>query len=264
MSIKKVTGVPLHEIVLKIMYLENVQKAAEMAPKDVLWRINNPEISERQIREVLDWLVMHNKVNLYLGKYSLDRIAFLEQMELYEDSLKYEDTKMKTTNRENNPKMYYVTSLKPRKDTLFTSIFKPFILILGLLVIAYSTYTYWQIQHPAKMLLEENVEIAWEAKTIGNQKNLYISNSEDYDDKARSAISSSFFRQNAINKIIANEVNHLNIALDSITKTHHEKLTDLQIHLQQVNDDANILINNLAVCNSIIIFLFVLLYLEKL
>ncbi len=98
---------------------------------------------------------------------------------------------------------------------------------------------------------------------MGNQKNLYVSSSEKYDEKARSAISSSFFRQNAINDIITSEVTQLNMAMDSITKTHRATLTDLQIKLQRTNDNINILIKNLAICNTIIIFLFVYFYLEK-
>ncbi len=212
MGSKKVTGLPLHEVVLKIMYLENVHKAAEMAPKDVLWRINNPEISERQIREVLDWLVLHKKVNLYLGKYSLDRITFLEQNELYEASIKYDDAKMKTTNRGNSPKMYYVTPIKPTNESPLIKVSKALLLIFGLLAIAYSTYSYWQIQHPVEMSPEENIEPAWTAKTLGGHKNLYVSDSEEYDEKARNAISYSFFRQNAINDAMTEDVNTLNKA----------------------------------------------------
>ncbi|NDV17754.1 hypothetical protein GO009_17200 [Muricauda sp. TY007] len=257
MSNKKVTGIPLHEVVLKIMYLENVHKAAEMAPKDVLWRINNPEISERQIREVLDWLVLHKKVNLYLGKYSLDRVTFLEQMELYEEA------KMKNGNRGNNPKMYYVTPIKPRNESPLITVSKALLLIFGLLTIAYSTYSYWQIQHPVEMSPEENIKTAWKAKTLGDHKNLYVSDSEEYDEKARNAISYSFFRQNAINDTMTEEVNTLNKALDSITQNHHAQMADLRLELQRTNNDANTLIKNLALCNLVIIILFGFLYLER-
>lgn len=73
------TELPIHEVVLKIMYNTSREKPVGLTAADVLWKIDNPEITERYIREVLDWLVRQKRVELYLDKYSLDRYEFLEQ-----------------------------------------------------------------------------------------------------------------------------------------------------------------------------------------
>ncbi len=94
------TEIPLHEVVLKVMFLENTERAAEMTSQDILWKIENPEISERQVREVLEWLVHHKKVSYYAGKYNLDRYEFLEikqNYKVYLDALEASRTSPKTT-----------------------------------------------------------------------------------------------------------------------------------------------------------------------
>lgn len=71
--------IPLHETVLKIMYDASREKPEEMTPNDVFWKTSDPAISERNIAEVLTWLVSQRKVDHFAGKYSLDRFEFLEQ-----------------------------------------------------------------------------------------------------------------------------------------------------------------------------------------
>lgn len=71
--------IPLHETVLKIMFEANREKPAELTAIDIYWKTSDPAVSERNIVEVLNWLVAQRKVDHFAGKYSLDRFEFLEQ-----------------------------------------------------------------------------------------------------------------------------------------------------------------------------------------
>ena len=147
-----ITNLPLHEVVLKIMFFENMEKAAQMKAEDVLWKIDNPEISERQVRDVLDWLVHQKKAELYLGKYSIDRVEFLEQKELYEASLialeKNPNSKNKTTSKKttkSSPKRRKTFYINPPKVARYK--YQIYLLILGVLALAYLTYTFLGLEY---------------------------------------------------------------------------------------------------------------------
>lgn len=139
------TDLPLHEVILQIMFLENKEKAAEIKPSEVLWKIDNPEITERQVREVLDWLVHHKRVELYLGKYCLNRIEFLKQKEIYEKGAPYkeEDSKTNTINipSEGKTKTFYINSPK-RKQSLFSKI----LFTLCILALCYLSYSLFELR----------------------------------------------------------------------------------------------------------------------
>lgn len=78
-STAKTKEIPLHEVVLEIMFNANPDKPEELTATDIFWKTNDPAISERQIVEVLNWLVSHGRVEHLTGKYSLDRFEFIDQ-----------------------------------------------------------------------------------------------------------------------------------------------------------------------------------------
>lgn len=60
--------VPLHEVVLELMFEANKEKPAELSAKDVFWKISDSTLIERNIEEVLNWLVSKRRAEEYLGK----------------------------------------------------------------------------------------------------------------------------------------------------------------------------------------------------
>lgn len=70
---------PLHEIVLEILYEKNKEKPLWVTVDEVFWTITIPSVSERQVREVLDWLVHHKKAVKQFGKYQIDKYEFIER-----------------------------------------------------------------------------------------------------------------------------------------------------------------------------------------
>ncbi len=52
---------PLHEVILDIMYFKDTEKPFAFTSEDIFWQMKDPNISERQIIEVLDWLVVQKK-----------------------------------------------------------------------------------------------------------------------------------------------------------------------------------------------------------
>lgn len=106
--------IPLHETVLKIMFDANSEKPAEMTSNDVFWKISDPAVSERNIAEVLTWLVGQRKVDHFAGKYSLDRFEFLEQKNAKKVEVK-SDVKPAKTKPVSPPKPKEIVPPKPPK-----------------------------------------------------------------------------------------------------------------------------------------------------
>ncbi|OEK09811.1 hypothetical protein A8C32_09885 [Flavivirga aquatica] len=242
-----VTELPLHEVVLKIMFHENTEKAAAMTPADILWRIDNPEITERQIREVLDWLVHKKKAELYLGKYSIDRIEFLEQKERV---LNEAPPKRKT---------FYMA---PPAPTVKHNKYQIYLLVLGLLALGYMSYSFFNLDNTFKSSETLNTHEGI-VNTIPNQKQLYVSEDEWYTESAKKAISSSFYRQNIINKLTVKEFNRLQFTIDSITKLHKAEMVNLQTELEKSINHSNAVIKKVVYCNIIIIALIGFLYFRR-
>lgn len=258
------TNLPLHEVILQILFVENTEKAAEMTSQDVLWRIDNPEISERQVREVLDWLVVKKKASLYLGKYSIDRIEFLEQKEIYKTSLSSNHKKnrfppSKSTKEFNSSSNSFFLNSPKQKNNKYTLIF----LCIGVIVFGYFTYVIASLNHnlePTKNLLTpKNTSI----DSLQNQNRLYTSRDEDYSVNAKNAISNSFAIQNTINATYTNEINKLHTTLDSISNSHKNELTYLQQELESNSNRFNSSLKSLVYTNVIIIVLFLALYFKK-
>jgi hypothetical protein len=72
--------IPLHEVVLKIMFEANRERPAELTVSQVHRKITDETISESNILDVLKWLVAQKQVECTSGKfYSLDRFELIEQ-----------------------------------------------------------------------------------------------------------------------------------------------------------------------------------------
>jgi len=71
--------IPLHEVVLGVMYSVNKEHPAKVTVNDVYRRVADNTLSENNISDVLNWLVVQKEVEYASGKYSLDRFSFLEE-----------------------------------------------------------------------------------------------------------------------------------------------------------------------------------------
>jgi hypothetical protein len=275
-----VTDLPLHEVVLKIMFHENMEKAVPISASDILWRIDNPEISERHVTEVLDWLVRQRKAELYLGKYSIDRIEFLEQKELYETALVASEKTTNPKDKSSPKKKVFLkkpTSEKvvpeknvPKRKTFYLNPpkikqyrYHLYILILGVLTFGYLTYTFLDLDYSfqSSKTLEEHPQTIIDS--IPNQKSLYVSEDELYTENEKNAISYSFSRQNTINTLNVKEINRLQFTLDSISTSHKNELRTLQTEFQATTERSNTFIKKLMYGNFIIIVLILFLYFKK-
>jgi len=72
--------IPLHEVVLQIMYEANKERPAELTVGEVHSKISDETIGETIISDVLRWLVVQKQVECASGKFfSLDRYEMIEQ-----------------------------------------------------------------------------------------------------------------------------------------------------------------------------------------
>lgn len=71
--------IPLHEVVLSVMYAMNKERPAELTANDVYQGLADNTLSDNNISDVLNWLVAQKEVEYASGKYSLDRFSFLEE-----------------------------------------------------------------------------------------------------------------------------------------------------------------------------------------
>lgn len=257
------TDLPIHEVILKIMYNANREKPIGLTTADVLWKIDNPEITEQYIREVLDWLVRQKKVELYLDKYSLNRYEFLEQRAK-------SDEEERDVVIESEKETFYIKPSKKKIRNLRSKV----VFFAGIVVLGYVIYLFTAMernyeivtkqimpntlvyaQRPvAKLFLshnrEEDVETEIEEDT---EKKI-----EDIDKKIEE-ISYLFSRQNNNNNTIQQEITRLYKVVDSLQKQQQYRLNILQKHLNN-NTNQNINYTN-EILNKIIRFniLFLLL-----
>ncbi len=241
----KRTDLPIHEVILKIMYKEDKEKPIGLTAGDVLWKIDNPEITERYVREVLDWLVRENKVKLYLDKYSLDRYEFLEQ--------KAKDDELTTENT-----TFYIEPPKKKISGIRNKI----ILFSGILALLYITYLYSQMRRNYELSRKEipTISITEKQETL---KNLYLSEKTEktIDDKFND-ISSSFSRQNSNNRKINSKITKLYTIIDTLQKQHQIRLNTIQKQVDSnINNDimyTNSLLQKIMICNFIFLAIIIL------
>lgn len=116
----------LHEIILELFYFEGKDKPCEMTKREILWKLKDPNITEFQIEEVLNWMVHHKKLNESLGVYSLDRFELID----LEEKLKNE-----RLNKDNRQEPIFFTNystinniqnaIKPRALDIFVQYILP-------------------------------------------------------------------------------------------------------------------------------------------
>ena len=75
--------IPLHEIVLDILYHEDVTKPKPMATEEVLWKVENPDIALYHVKAVLEWLRLRGELEYRFSKYLLTEATFLELKEQF-------------------------------------------------------------------------------------------------------------------------------------------------------------------------------------
>ncbi|MFL1895025.1 DUF5457 domain-containing protein [Aquimarina sp. 2-A2] len=226
------TDLPIHEVVLKIMFNADRQKPIGLSAQDVLWKIDNPEITERYIREVLDWLVREKRVTLYLDKYSLDRYEFLDQKSQSEE---LEDEVISSQDKET----FYIKPSKKRIKNLRSKI----LFLAGVFAICTLTYLYASMGRNYEL----STKVEPSGTVIGTQnsiKRLYLSlNEEQTINKQMEDISYLFSRQNSNNKSVQKELAKLYTVIDSLQKHQQSRLNGLQKQLNK-NINTNIKYNN--------------------
>ncbi len=245
------TDLPLHEVILKIMYNEDKEKSVELKPKDILWKIDNPEVTERHVREALDWLVREKRVKLYLNKYSLDRYEFLDQ------KAKDGDSQERELHIEN--KTYYISPPQKNKTVRNT-----LILSMGVLVMLYMTYLYTQMQRDYHVSSKKIAPIT----IIDNQilqKKLHLSNAEDRTiDEKFNDIAYSFSRQNKNNEKVRIEITKLYKVLDSVQMVHDTAINVVQEKLDRsINYNIgyiNDMLQKIIICNIVFLLIMVFIF----
>ncbi|WP_271783469.1 DUF5457 domain-containing protein [Aquimarina algiphila] len=244
----KRTELPIHEVILKIMYKEDKEKPKGLTAGDVLWKIDNPEITERYVREVLDWLVRENKVTLYLDKYSLDRHEFLDQKakDDEEDELVTDST------------TFYIDPPKKKIRGVRNKI----ILFSGVLALLYITYLFTQMRRDYELSRDEVHPISIVGRQVAVKK-LYLSGEKEQTiDEKFADISYSFSRQNRNNRNMNAEISKLYKTIDSLQKKHQTSLNVIQKQVDQnINYDiknTNSLLQKIMICNVIFLVIIIL------
>lgn len=64
--------------ILEILYNKSLQKPIWVSSSEVYWNITNLKVSERSVKEVLDWLVKNDLVLHQADKYQIDKREFLD------------------------------------------------------------------------------------------------------------------------------------------------------------------------------------------
>ncbi len=222
---------PLHEVILDIMYFKNTEKPSAFTPEDIFWQMKDPDISERQIKEVLDWLVVNKKAEKRFGKYQIDKYEFIDIANKYKQEVVTDNTAKDTEPIEKKVevvKKVSVSKPKPQKDIkaptktptrtkgnlnksywVFLVVFLILSLYVGYRVYDTPTYTFSKIE--------------LETTQIHTPEELYIpikSSDEQTDvlDKQMQNISYSFIKQNKTNKIITDELSRQNNRIITLQK----------------------------------------------
>lgn len=232
---KDVEEKPLHEVILDIMFFKNKEKPVPYSPEDIFWQIKDPSISERQIKEVLDWLVVNKRVEKRFGKYQIDKYEFIDIANRY-NSGKDENVENKTQKNITKVevvKKVSVSSKQPkkqqknsRKNIKFKWV-NTLLILICLPLFAYMVYTLYS--PPKNVVAEIKITEELQQDIPGN---LYVSTDKIENREFKSKIkeiSYSFVKQNRINNDIVNNVNRINNeivilqkGLDVLNKSYEE------------------------------------------
>ena len=71
--------------VLEILYQKSLNRPTWVSCPEVYWNIKNTKVSERSVKEVLDWLVKNDLVLHQADKYQIDKREFLDMSRLKEN-----------------------------------------------------------------------------------------------------------------------------------------------------------------------------------
>ena len=62
--------------ILEILYRKCLQKPIWVSCTEIFWSISNLKVSERSVKDVLDWLVNNDLVVYQADKYQIDRLHY--------------------------------------------------------------------------------------------------------------------------------------------------------------------------------------------
>ncbi|MFM2376048.1 MAG: hypothetical protein RLZZ165_1145 [Bacteroidota bacterium] len=68
----------LHDRILRLAFLADVDRPAQLTTEDVFWRLEDAQLSLVQIKDCLEWLVRQGDMVLDRSKYSLGKAKFFE------------------------------------------------------------------------------------------------------------------------------------------------------------------------------------------
>lgn len=247
------TVLPIHEVILKIMYNADREKPIGLSSSDILWKIDNPEITERYVREVLGWLVRERKVKLYLEKYSLDRHEFLTQKT---KNVEEEEEEVEVLSAEKET--FYIKPSKKKIKNIRSKMF----FFTGTLVLCFVTYLYVNMLRDYEVTTKEIATSSIEKKQTAI-RNLYLSNENDENvNKKIENIAYLFSKQNNNNKNIKKEIARLYKVTDSLQKQQQSKLNIIQkkldVNLNKSINYTNDILKKIIFCN--ILFLVIIIF----
>lgn len=195
---------PLHEIILDILFYENTEIPAFLSPDEISWKIRDPEISERQVREVLDWLVHNKKATVRTGKYQIDRYEFIDRANKEKQQEKPLSKQQKTSKPSLQIKRVIVekaplSTPKKRKFQVVEFIY----LLLCCLCVGGLYYWYVATEDKASPLLVTHIPEV-------SLKKLYLATSDEVTHENKNLQAAYSFRlQNAMNDNLKNAIDSL-------------------------------------------------------
>lgn len=219
---------PLHEVILDIMFFKDTDKPASFTAEDIFWQMKDPDISERQIKEVLDWLVRKKKAEQRFGKYQIDKYEFVDMANKYEqeepieeDSKNHNEIKIvkKVAIQKSKPK----PQLKKSSNLYVVNFLYYTTLVFLFFLLIFTGYTI--LNKPSNLI--ESIKLSREKPY--KPSNLYISVKGDFSEELYKTqvkdISYSFIQQNKTNVKVNTELNRVN-----------DNIIFLQRQLNQLND----------------------------
>lgn len=200
---------PLHEVVLEIMFKISPEKPVYVTVTDVLWNIDDQDMTERDIKEVMEWLVRQRHITRYLDKYCLDRITYLE--------------------------------LKKSVDIdrqFYKKIRPGLVIIPALLALILSIFTLYQIG-TSENIVAENTQRPERVKVPENDlRKLYLNKQSEPDEETIKQISYNFYLQHNNNRMLQSKIGVLE-QMDSVIFESYvenaEKIDRLMAKLEQYN-----------------------------